>query len=445
MEDRSFNDCLLGSQRLKKFLGHFHYVLLKMMNTFETLRVTYPQPLLVSFDANIFMFLLGQYLILQCCFMKAFLDEIFKANSAILNTLLTILNERKFDNGAGRRVSCPLKCVIGASNELPDSDELNALLDRFLLRSYVTPVSDDGLLELLSTRRSNTAPDTVSNIINQLEEVISDISTAIPEVSIGRNICLLVRDLRTFLRDELDIYVSDRRLVKACRLLKVSAISHGRRRVDFVDCLLLQHILWKYPEQRDRVREWLWDNMTPGTDDIVAQTKFLLQGLRAESLDVVKKTMGDTTGEAGARSSSLDVIRSIVLELEEIGKLLQQQQDELDRHIQLLQNLSKHLWLSRNEVQIFKQYLLPAAEEALVSVREALLDTLSLKLALTSSSIENEVRSSTIEALTYQYDIEASFTDKELQMSLKDAKRQFTGERLRRWKAARQIFESTSR
>lgn len=69
---------------------------------------------------------------------QAFLDEIFKANSAILNSLLTILNERKFDNGAGSRVSCPLKCVIGASNELPDSQELDALLDRFLLRSYVT-------------------------------------------------------------------------------------------------------------------------------------------------------------------------------------------------------------------------------------------------------------------------------------------------------------------
>jgi len=68
----------------------------------------------------------------------AFLDEIFKANSAILNSLLTILNERMFDNGAGTRVSCPLKCVIGASNELPDSEELDALLDRFLLRSYVT-------------------------------------------------------------------------------------------------------------------------------------------------------------------------------------------------------------------------------------------------------------------------------------------------------------------
>jgi MoxR-like ATPase len=57
----------------------------------------------------------------------AFLDEIFKANSAILNTLLTVLNERQFDNGAGLREECPIRCVVGASNELPESDELDAL------------------------------------------------------------------------------------------------------------------------------------------------------------------------------------------------------------------------------------------------------------------------------------------------------------------------------
>ena len=63
----------------------------------------------------------------------AFVDEIFKANSAILNTLLTILNERLFDNGS-ERVRVPLLCMVGASNELPESEELDALYDRFLFR-----------------------------------------------------------------------------------------------------------------------------------------------------------------------------------------------------------------------------------------------------------------------------------------------------------------------
>lgn len=62
----------------------------------------------------------------------AFLDEIFKANSAILNSLLTILNERRFDNGKSRQV-IPLLAVVAASNELPESEELDALYDRLVL------------------------------------------------------------------------------------------------------------------------------------------------------------------------------------------------------------------------------------------------------------------------------------------------------------------------
>jgi len=71
----------------------------------------------------------------------AFVDEIFKANSAILNALLTLLNERLFDNG-NQRLEAPLMCLIGASNELPESEELDALYDRFLLRRSVAQVSN---------------------------------------------------------------------------------------------------------------------------------------------------------------------------------------------------------------------------------------------------------------------------------------------------------------
>jgi MoxR-like ATPase len=73
----------------------------------------------------------------------AFIDEVFKANSAILNALLTLLNERKFDNGAGRQ-DCPLISVIGATNEVPAGEVAEAFFDRFLVRLPVAPVSVDG-------------------------------------------------------------------------------------------------------------------------------------------------------------------------------------------------------------------------------------------------------------------------------------------------------------
>lgn len=71
----------------------------------------------------------------------AFLDEIFKANSAILNSMLTILNERKFDNGTAR-YDIPLLIAVAASNEYPaNTGELQALYDRFLFRMWVDPVT----------------------------------------------------------------------------------------------------------------------------------------------------------------------------------------------------------------------------------------------------------------------------------------------------------------
>src|SRR5205085_7549867 len=59
----------------------------------------------------------------------AFVDEIFKANSAILNSLLTLVNERVFHND-GSPMRCPLVTMFGASNELPEGKELEALFDR---------------------------------------------------------------------------------------------------------------------------------------------------------------------------------------------------------------------------------------------------------------------------------------------------------------------------
>ena len=72
-----------------------------------------------------------------------FLDEIFKANSAILNSLLTLINERLFYNN-GTPVKVPLMSVIGASNEYPEEGEgLEALFDRFLLRFELDYIADE--------------------------------------------------------------------------------------------------------------------------------------------------------------------------------------------------------------------------------------------------------------------------------------------------------------
>ncbi len=185
----------------------------------------------------------------------AFLDEIFKANSAILNALLTLLQEREFDNGT-RREKTPLVAVIAASNELPEDrehGELAALYDRFLLRVFVPPVSKEGFLSLLSLR-GDSAPSVNASLALRPEDLASIRETA-NGVEVPAEVLALLAELREFCLAE-RIPVSDRRFRKILRLLQVSALTNGRDRVSVWDCWLLQHCVWSAPEEREKVYAW---------------------------------------------------------------------------------------------------------------------------------------------------------------------------------------------
>ena len=208
----------------------------------------------------------------------AFLDEIFKANSAILNSLLTILNERKFDNGIDR-INIPLLTVVGASNELPDSEELEALYDRFLFRKTVSSVSDKSIFELLSLRSRDD--DVIeSNKVFLDENVLDIILQAENDVEIPQYILNLLRNVRMYLRDEADpsTPVSDRRLIKIARMLRISAATNNRNIVAIQDCLLLKHVLWYAPEDQESITSWLWENLVPTCDE--KGFEFLLKSLK---------------------------------------------------------------------------------------------------------------------------------------------------------------------
>lgn len=182
----------------------------------------------------------------------AFLDEIFKANSAILNSLLTLLNEREFDNGT-RREKTPLIAVIGASNELPDNEELNALFDRFLLRFHVDSVSKEAFFSLLGLRGQIT-PD-VSEEIKLTDADVVAIQVTAEAVEVPADVIALLCALREWCNAE-SIQVSDRRWRKIVKLLQVSALTNGRSSVSVWDCWLLQHCMWNTPQDREKVYQW---------------------------------------------------------------------------------------------------------------------------------------------------------------------------------------------
>lgn len=182
----------------------------------------------------------------------AFLDEIFKANSAILNSLLTLLNEREFDNGT-RRDKTPLIAVIGASNELPESEELDALFDRFLLRVHVGSVSKEGFSRLIGLR-GHAAPD-VPEALKLTDADLVSIQAASENVNVPEDVVALLSALREWCASE-SIKVSDRRWRKIVKLLQVSALTNGRETVSIWDCWLLQHCLWNQAEDREKIYQW---------------------------------------------------------------------------------------------------------------------------------------------------------------------------------------------
>lgn len=123
-----------------------------------------------------------------------FLDEIFKANSAILNSLLTIINEKKFHNG-NKKEDVPLISLVGASNELPLNDEsLKALYDRFLVRKVVGYLKEENsILELMDIAGEECK---VSDEYKITIEEISQIKEGLKSIIIPDRIKSLKRNLK---------------------------------------------------------------------------------------------------------------------------------------------------------------------------------------------------------------------------------------------------------
>lgn len=175
----------------------------------------------------------------------AFLDEVYKASSAILNALLTILNERSFRNGT-RSLLSPLETCIAASNELPQDASLGALHDRFLLRYVVSPVSDQGAPALWALDReplrTRVSPEELKSLQAQADQV--GVSQDILQAAIA-----IRQDLT-----QAGVYISDRRFVQIRKLVQASAALGGRAQAEGGDLHAAAPALWNTPDQIERAK-----------------------------------------------------------------------------------------------------------------------------------------------------------------------------------------------
>ncbi|KAI7840670.1 hypothetical protein COHA_005592 [Chlorella ohadii] len=323
----------------------------------------------------------------------AFVDEIFKANSAILNTLLTLLNERLFDNGS-TRVHVPLLCLVGASNELPESEELDALYDRFLLRRRVQQVSQAGLLEMLGngggrkqaialrspgTQGLQSVDDPAVQPLLTADDFDHTRERALDAVEVPPSVLQLIADLRTYLQAsaapagnclldkcEPPVYVSDRRLVKAVALMQVAAYTSGRSRVSEYDCLLLRHILWQRPDEAERIYDWLLNNLA--SDDGLQQLQFILNGMFGRAC----KNLGNPEATAMLVKEVGDVRETLVNKLAGVYSAMEGG----------FPAVMGNLWLGQEEAQAVASALLPKLEKSRKEVEDLLFEVVTLEVLL---------------------------------------------------------------
>ena len=237
-----------------------------------------------------------------------FLDEIFKSNSAILNSLLSILNERRFFTGSAS-IKVPLSSLYGATNEVPNDDALGAVFDRFLVRASSENLDSfhfHGLVErglaaevesmnerdpglaFGTTRAAPVEPLVTLAEIRMLQARLAR-QLSFPEEFVARYKGLVFQ-----IRSE-GVTLSDRRVVKLLKLCAASALIDGRPTVDDGDLFVLRHV-WNSVDQIALV------------DDIVAP---VLERHRREHPEA--RARRSSAGDLDGILAELGVIRGVLL------------------------------------------------------------------------------------------------------------------------------------
>lgn len=195
-----------------------------------------------------------------------FFDEIFKANSVVLNPLLWLINEHRFRNGDLGIQQCPTMAVFAASNELPQDSVLKAVYDRFVLRYEVTYLKDSEnqhlMVQNFLSGGSKLTQSLTKDEVGQLRE-------AVRAVVVPRAVVDLVLKIRQQVQSACGTSISDRRLNNVFRLIQAHAVMRNHSIADDADVQVVAHAFWDKPSQQPRVQAICASYAAPSVVDLL--------------------------------------------------------------------------------------------------------------------------------------------------------------------------------
>lgn len=224
----------------------------------------------------------------------AFLDEIWKSSPAILNTLLTIINERIYRDGNEDK-KVPLKGIVCASNEFPPANQgLEALYDRMILRYFVKPLEErDNFLKLVSSNADESVKISETFSLKELDEILKLSKKVSFDEKSSKAFCqikAMIDELRIkpqLIKELFGIdgvsapYISDRRYKECANILKVSAVLNDRDFIVKDDLALLAHSLWEDEKQMELIKKVLEKIL--GSDEKIKGLKASLKALETKA------------------------------------------------------------------------------------------------------------------------------------------------------------------
>lgn len=257
-----------------------------------------------------------------------FLDEIFKANSAILNSLLTLINERLFYNN-GSPVKVPLMSVIGASNEYPEEGEgLEALFDRFLLRFEIDYIADE--TNFISMMKGDGQHQSMPSMT--MEELVQ-LQFFTDMVAIPDEVYETLSKIRMELRDE-GIRPSDRRFKQSLSVLQAKALINQRQFVKVDDIVILENALWETVDQKDTVSLIVRSH----AQDVVTRA---IESIQNEAQEVFNFMLKDNSTDAGMEATQK--LKALVADLNKLSKHNQSRENDIEPVLNQLKSMQQEI------------------------------------------------------------------------------------------------------